>query len=449
VALLATLCLLLPSTGCIKLSSRRPPRHSPVPTVTQPRSEPAAPAPAKTPDEPLEAQAYPLFNALRNDILDKTPSLEQTNCAFVIGVDVSKSSYDSQVMEYTTRILADAGNFFFAPGDRVVVVPWDAKIREDHVEEFGFTGPRDGAGGLNAAFESILKLVRPENRGSNLLDARGYCMERAQKLQEQAGAGLRGVVLVFTDIRVPDGKLGRRYTQEQLASLRRQFTGDTTTDFDARLYNVERTRIWCHVLVGKAPEGADTGKTFDRRRSTVTTGPQVADAAPPKAPLPVKASPRPKKDTSGTRVLLMLLSLAALVALIGLPFTWQHHLAIGGSQERIRAIGGRVVIRAAEGIAPPGEYYLRVPDIESRPLIALEGKGPNVVARAARGVRLNDGRTLLAIPAGKPVTLRASIEGVAGEQAIELQVSDFWTANTGQIIAMGIALLVMLASIIG
>ena len=69
---------------------------------------------------------------------------------------------------------------------------------------------------------------------------------------------------------------------------------------------------------------------------------------------------------------------------------------------------------------------------------------PNVVASGAG--RAPQRRTDDSIPAAS-LTLRASIEALSGEQAIELQAG--LTANTGQIIAMGIALLVMLASIIG
>ena len=444
-ALALLVCCALPLClgGCIKLSARSV-RQSSTPV---PRAQPAPPR-AETPKQdaaPLEAQAYPLFDALRTDLLEANPGIETSNCAFVMGIDVSKSAYDSQVIEYTTRILADCASFFFAPGDKVVVVPWDSQIRGDHVQQFDFTDAKAGDRGLNAAFESVLKLVRPESRGSNLLDARGYCMERAVKLQQDSRGQLRGVVLVFTDIRVPDGKLGDGYTQEQLTDLRTQLAGSSTEDFDARLYTVERTRIWCHALSGKTPEGAAPVAGLNRRRSTAAVTPRPA----PQAPLPVRTTPTPRKDPSGTRVLLMLLSLAALVALIALPFTWQHRLAIGGSHERLRAIGGRVVIRAAEGISPPGEFYLRLPDTESRPLVALEGKGPSLVARAARGVRLNEGRTELAIPSGKAVTLRLVVEGVAGEQTVDMQLTDFWSANSGQIIGMGIAFIVLLASIIG
>ena len=126
------------------------------------------------------------------------PALEQTNCAFVIGVDVSKSLRQPGD-EYTTRILADAGNFF-VPGDSVVVVPWMPRSRITW--RVRLHRPRRLAGPTRRSREP--ELACPEN-SSNLLTP--GLRERARICR--AGGWRIAGDLVFTDIRVPDGKLGR------------------------------------------------------------------------------------------------------------------------------------------------------------------------------------------------------------------------------------------------
>lgn len=150
-----------------------------------------------------------------------------------------------------------------------------------------------------------------------------------------------------------------------------------------------------------------------------------------------------------THALGIVFALLGLIGLIVLPFAWQHHITIAGTKETLRAFGGRVLIQAGSGISPRNVVFISVPGLSEQVLLAIEAKGPQLVARARRGVRLNDGRTELVVPMGRAVQLRVAIDGVPGEQTIDVNAQDFFSANAGPIIGMGIAFLVLIGCIIG
>lgn len=412
--------------GCVKLG-------------TAPTRAPLPPPKPQAPPAPVRSEAYPVFDQLRQDLLRQEPALGKVNCVFAIGVDVSGSSHTSQVLEYTTKLLTDAGRYFFSPGDKVVVIPWDSRVRENQVREFDVVSGDKAVSDLQAAFEGLENLVEPESRGSNLLDARGYCMEKALGYQDKSQGQLCGVVLVFTDIRTPDMAFSRQvYTPDKLRRLRSRLTGSDSSEFTVAAYQAgEKTQIILHSLVGKAQQ-TTAAQSVNRTRSAPAATRPVSTPPPP-----------PPPDTSGARALLIVVALVCLLAMVALPFTWRHRLAIGDVRESVRALGGRFKVLAGQGISPRGAVYVRAPGLEGQTLVTLEGRGPQLVAIARSGVRLNDGRSEVAIPLGRPCSLRLSIDGVPGEQVLEVQTQEFFASNTGPILGMAIAFLVVVACIIG
>ena len=374
-------------------------------------------------------------------MLSKGEQIGQANCAFAVGVDVSGSAHAQQVLECTIQIITDACRYFFAPGDKITVVPWDSRIREDHVKAFDYADSEEATSDLNAAFEDLENLVDPESRGSNLLDARGYCMEKALAMVEEADGKLCPVVLIFTDIRVSDVDPRRqKYTAKRLTALRKKMGAGEAVEFEAKQYEVkDGPEIVVHCLVGKN-EGA-VGAGVNRTRGA------AARAPTPQRRTQSQTRRRPR-DSSGTKALLIILAILSLLAMIALPFAWRHKIVVGETKETLRAFGGRLVVQTGRGISPRGVVYLPVPDLEDQALLAIEGKGPQVLATARRGVRLNDGRTELTLPMGRPVTLRIAIDGIPGEQTLDVQVSEFFATNTGPIIGMIVAFIVLVVCII-
>lgn len=399
-----------------------------------PVARPPAPPPAQ------RSQAYGAFEQWRTDLLKDAPGLGKVNAAFVFGVDVSESARSSLVLEYTTKLLGDACRYFLTPGDKVVIVPWDSRVREDHVKTFDVTEGSQTLDDLNAAFENLESLVQPESRGSNLLDARGYCVQKALELQEQNGRKLAGVVVIFTDIRVPDVDLKQQtFTPEQLTQLRAKLAGSDATEFLVRSYQAgEKTQIFVHTLVGDL-DGVPTVADLSRDRSAPVQAQKIPMPPPPSPP-----------DTGGARTTLLVLGLLALIALCGLPFACRLKLQIGDVRESVPAFGGVFRARIGQGVSPHGVVFVHVPGgLDGQELVTLHARGFQVVAQAAYGVRLNDGAVEREIAVGKPDTIRMTVDGVPGEHTLEINVADFFATNAGPIVGMGIALLVLLACIIG
>lgn len=425
----AAIAFLLALGGCLRISPE-PPR---APVTSAPR--PPAPPPAP------RSQAYGAFEQWRADLLKQYPGLGGANAAFVFGVDVSQSAQASLVLEYTTKLLGDACRYFLAPGDKVVIVPWDSRVREQHVKSFEVAEGQQALDDLDAAFENLENLVEPESRGSNLLDARGYCMEKALGLQEQSAGGLVGVVVIFTDIRVPDFDLKQQtYAADKLKRLRSKLTGSDSAEFFVRPYQAgEKTQIIAHNLVGKL-EGVASAAGLNRDRSAPVQA-QRAAMPPPVAPPP---------DMSGLRSGLLVLGILAFVALCALPFACRLKLQIGDVRESIPAFGGAFRARIGQGVSPRGQVFVHVPGgTDGQELVTLRARGFQVVAEAGYGVRLNDGAAEREIPLGKPDTIRMTIGGVPGEQTLEVSVAEFFATNAGPIVGMGVALIVLLACIIG
>jgi len=421
--------------GCLMI-----PSQPPAPAITRP---PVAPTPRTTPPPvAVKSAAYGAFEAMRGDLLKAYPHLAGANGVFAIGVDVSGSCHATGILEYTTKLLTDMCRYFLAPGDKVAVIPWDSRIRESHVNVFDFADSDAGVDSLNASFEDLENLVDPESRGSNLLDARGYCMAKAMELAKPGEGKLCPVVLIFSDIRVPDMSFGRqKFSRSKLASLRKKLAGDKG-EFVVKTYQAgESKQIIAHTLAAPA-EGLLAAK-INRMRTA------AAPVAKPRAATYTPPAPRKPRDYSGFRVVCIVFALAGLAACLALPLAWKHKISMGDVRETLRAFGGKVVVQAGRGISPRGVVYLPIPGLEDRPLLAFEGKGPQIIASARRGVRLNDGRTEIAIPMGRPVTLRVSVDGVPGEQELDVQVAGFLATNTGPVIGMMVAFIIMLASIIG
>lgn len=427
--------------GCLLVGSK--PAYKPRPYTPAPASVSTS-KPKPKPAPPIEkSEAWGTFDQLREKLLKDHPDLSKVSGAFAIGVDVSGSAHAKGILEYTIKLLSDMCGFFFAPGDRIALVPWDSRIREQHVHEFDFTDPDGARKSLVEAFEGLENLVDPESRGSNVLDARGFCIEQALKLAGDSDARLCPVVLIFSDTYLPDMLFKNpRYSTEKLAQLRAKMRGGTG-EFGRSDFETARGEIILHELVGSC-EGLTRTSSINRLRSQAPTAP--AWQRPAQRPAP---PPPPPPDHSGWRVLLIVFALLGLIGLIVLPFAWQHHITIAGTKETLRAFGGRVLIQAGSGISPRNVVFISVPGLSEQVLLAIEAKGPQLVARARRGVRLNDGRTELVVPMGRAVQLRVAIDGVPGEQTIDVNAQDFFSANAGPIIGMGIAFLVLIGCIIG
>ncbi len=362
----------------------------------------------------------------------------QSNCVFVLGMDVSGSTVSNGVLESSIKVLTDAARYLFAPGDKVIVVPWDSVIRKDRIVTFDCKDDEDSISEMSRAFENLESLVNPKDEGSNLMDARGYCTQQALRSQKESNGALLGVVLIFTDIRLPDMEEGpTAFKPEQISRLRKELAGSAQGDFDVHPYQAEeKSQIILHSLVGKG-EGVAAAKV-DRTRVPTEAAPKAAEPPPP-----------PPPDTTGARALFIILSVVCLLALIGLPFAWRHQLAIGDVRETVRAVGGRMLVKAGQGISPRGSVYVPVRGLQQdQVLLSIEGRGPQLIAVARQGVRLNDGNPELPLPLGKPFTLRVVVDGVPGEQTLELQTGDFFGTNAGPIIGMALALLVIIACII-
>jgi hypothetical protein len=388
------------------------------------------------------SEAYGAFEQWRADLLKDAPGLGNVNTAFVFGVDVSESAQSSLVLEYTTKLLGDACRYLLAPGDKVAVVPWDSRVREQDVKTFEVTGEQQALDDLNAAFENLENLVAPENYGSNLLDARGYCMQEALNLQEQSGGKLAGVVAIFTDIRVPDVDAKRQtFSPEKLKQLRTRFTGSDAVEFVVRSYQAgEKTQIIVHTLVGRLKD-VPTVANLNRNRAASEQPAQTPVPAPP---------PPPPSDSGGLRTVLLLVGILCLAALIGLPFAWRLQLQVGDVRESIPALGGTFRVKIGQGVSPRGQAFLAVPGgVEGQELVTLRARGFQVVAEAGYGVRLNDGAAEREIPLGRPDTLRMTVEGVPGEHALDVNVADFFSTNAGPVVGMIVALFLLLACIIG
>jgi len=426
---LAFLVMVLP--GCVLLAGKSTPAPPPPP-----------PKPAPAPKMVIErTDAFAAFDRIRNDLLSAAPHLGSVNGAFALGIDVSGSAHASGVLEDTIKVLTDMCGFFFSPGDRIVVIPWDSRIRENSVSTFDYNEPDEARENLTHALEALEGLVDPESRGSNVLDARGYCMERALKLWKDSGGKLCPVVLIFSDTYTPDMTFGKqKYTRERLAALRKDFAGEDG-EFAAGKYGTREGRqIILHRIIGPDADYA-RAEGVDRKRAEA----QVKVTAPTATYTP----PPPPPDYSGWRIVFMIVAILSLVALIGLPMAWRHRLLLGDTRETMRAFGGRIVVQSGRGISPRGVVFLPVPGLDDRPLVAFEGKGPQILVTARRGVRLNDGRTELTVPLGKPVTLRIAIDGVPGEQSLDVHAADFFSTNTGPIIGMITALIVLIGCIVG
>ncbi len=428
----ALVILALP--GCVKLPSAPPP--PPPRPVTPPKPVPKPqPTPQKTP-------AFDTFEQIRDDILKNHEHVGSVKCAFAIGIDVSGSCHTNGVLEWAINVLSDMCTYFFVSGDKIMLAPWDSRIREKHVTHFDFTDAEAGVDALNNALENLESLVDPESRGSNVLDARGYCMTKALEMTDESGGTLCPVVLILSDTYTPDMEFGSQaFSIQKLRDLRAKLGGPDAEYEPGKYPTGGKHQLVTHLLVGTG-EGLATVDGIDRTRT-------VAASVVAQTPVRLPTTPRRPRDYSGLRTLLMVMSLVALAGLIALPFAWKHKLVIGDARESVKAFGGRIAIQAGRGISPRGVIYLAVPDCEDRTLLTIEGKGPQLVANARRGIRLNDGRTELTIPMGRPVTLRIAIDGVPGEQVLDVQVADFFATNTGPIIGMIIALLVIVGCIIG
>lgn len=416
--------------GCVLLAGKSTPAPPPPP-----------PKPGPAPKPVIErTDAFATFDRIRDDLLSAAPHLSSVNGAFALGIDVSGSAHANGVLEDTIKVLTDMCGFFFCPGDRIVVIPWDSRIRENNVSTFDYDDPDEARENLTHALEGLESLVDPESRGSNVLDARGYCMERALKLWKDTGGKLCPVVLIFSDTYTPDMAFGKqKYTRERLEALRKDFAGDGG-EFSAGKYGTREGRqIILHRIIGPDADYA-RADGVDRKRveaQTTVTAPATTYIPPP------------PPDYSGWRIVFMIVAILSLVALLGLPLAWRHRLLLGDTRETIRAFGGRILVQSGRGISPRGVVFLPVPGLDDRPLAAFEGKGPQIVVTARRGVRLNDGRTELSVPLGKPVTLRIAIDGVPGEQSLDIHAADFFATNTGPIIGMITALIVLIGCIVG
>lgn len=421
----------LAAPGCIKLAGAPPP-----PAYTPPTPPPPPPPPAP------RSLAYDAFDKLREDILAANPGVGRANCAIAVGVDVSGSAHVRKVLAYSIEILTDMCRYFLTAGDKVIVVPWDQDVREEHVKRFTYSDADTAVTQLNAAFSGLKDHADPSRKGSNLLDARGYCMEQALAARDEDDGKAVPVVLIFTDLVITDfDPAGHSYDAARLTGLRRDMGAGEPVEFEITRYAApESVEVYVHWAAGTQESAAAVDETARRRSPAVTA---------PSAPSQPAAPPPPRGDGSGLRTLLAALALLSVLALIGLPFAWQHRLAIGDTRETIRAFGGRVLVQSGRGISPRGVVFLPVADLEDQPLFSIEGKGTQLMAIARRGVRLNEGRTELVVPTGRRCTLRIAIDGVPGEQILEVNASEFFATNTGPIIGMIVAFVVIVACIIG
>ena len=311
------LVALLAAPGCIKLAAAPPaPAYTPPP--------PPPPPPPPTP----RSLAYDAFDKMRGDILEADPQVGRANCALAVGVDVSGSAHVRKVLAYSIEVLTDLCRYFLAAGDTLIVVPWDENVREEHVKSFTYSDAETAVTQLNAAFAGLKDHPDPSRKGSNLLDARGYCMEQALAARDESDGKLVPVVLIFTDLVSTDfDPAGPWYSAARLNELRRDMGAGEAVDFDIRRYAApENVEVYVHRAAGMQ-EGAASVDEAARRRSPVLTAPS--------APTQPASPPPPRGDGSGLRALLSVLALLSALALIGLPFAWQHRIAIGDTRETI------------------------------------------------------------------------------------------------------------------